>query len=142
MKSFVIGFSWKRGQMKTNIVINISPLFQNLVIFCFSSYEPEYCLEIKLHDSLKCNISRKKRISTEVFYKLILPFWVCVARHAQSIQKEKFTYLCNSPRNGGNEVNFLATDKYKNVLQIDSITLGVRSLPFPKTLSNKFAISL
>ena len=31
----------------------------------------------------------------EVLYKLILSFWVCVTRHAQSIQNKKFAYLCN-----------------------------------------------
>ena len=118
--------------MKTNIVINVSPLFQYLAKFCFSSYEPKYCWPIKSQDSLKCNISRKKGINTEVFYKLILPFSVCVATRAQRTQNKKFTYICNSPKNGGNEVNFLATNKYQNFLQIDSITLGVRSLPFPK----------
>ena len=31
----------------------------------------------------------------EIFYKLILPFWVCVSRHAQSAQNKKSAYLCN-----------------------------------------------
>ena len=55
----------------------------------------------------KCNISRKKwmvkcifglQISMEVFYKLILSFWLCVTRHAQSTQNKKFTYDCNWTR--------------------------------------------
>ena len=53
------------------------------------------------------------------------------SRHAQSSQNKKFTYLCNSPKNVGNEVNFLATNKYQNFLQIGNITLGLRNLPFP-----------
>ena len=61
------------------------------------------CQPIKLQDSLKCNISRKKsimncvfcmHINIKVLYKLILSFWVCATRHAQSIQT-KFAYLCN-----------------------------------------------
>ena len=45
---------------------------------------------IKLQDSLKCNISRKKemmkfifgiQINIKVFCKLILSFWVCATRH-------------------------------------------------------------
>ena len=125
--------------MKTNIIIDILPLFSHLAKFCFSSYGGKYHGQIKLQDSSKCNISRKKRImkficiqiNTKVFYKLILSFWVCAARHAQSSQNKKFTYLCNSPKNVENEVNILATNKYQNFLRID-INLGVRTLPFPK----------
>ena len=71
-------------------------------------------------------------INTEVFYKLILSFWECVSRHAQSSQNKIFTYLCNSPKKVGNEVNLLATNKYQNFQQINNITLGVRNMPFPK----------
>ena len=34
----------------------------------------------------------------EVFYKLILSFWMCVVGYAQSTQIKKFPYLCNIPR--------------------------------------------
>ena len=37
------------------------------------------------------------KINIEVFYKLILSFWVCVTRNAQSTQV-KFAYLCNISR--------------------------------------------
>ena len=30
----------------------------------------------------------------KIFYKLILPFWVCVSRHVYSTQNKKFAYLC------------------------------------------------
>ena len=62
------------------------------------------CQPIKLQDSLKCNISRKKwmmkfvfciQINIKVLYKLILSFWVCATRHVQSTQNKKFAYLCN-----------------------------------------------
>ena len=55
--------------------------------------------QIRFQDSLKCNISRKKgimqfifgiQINIEVFYKLILSFWACIARLAQSIKNKKF----------------------------------------------------
>ena len=55
---------------------------------------------------LKCNISRKKwmmkfvfgmQINIKVFYKFILSFWLCVARHAQSAQ-HKYACLCNISR--------------------------------------------
>ena len=53
--------------MKTNITIDISPLFPYLAKFYFSSYEPKYCWQIKLQDSLKCNISSKKQIMKFIF---------------------------------------------------------------------------
>ena len=81
-----------------------SPIWQNCRSRC--------CQPIKWHDSLKCNISRKKlmmkfvfclQINIKVLYKLILSFWVCATRHAQSIQNKKsyayqnkkYAYLCN-----------------------------------------------
>ena len=66
--------------METNIV-NISPPIQYLEKFWFSSYGPKCCQPIKLQDSLKCNISRKKlmmkyifgmQVNVEVFCKLML----------------------------------------------------------------------
>ena len=102
---------------------------------------------------LRYNISRKKQImeffcmhiNTEVFYKLILSFWVCVSRHAQSSQNKIFTYLCNSPKKVGNEVNFLATNKYQdfqfNFQLITSLWVCV-TCHSQSTLNNKFAISL
>ena len=81
-------------------------------------------------------------INIEVFYKLILSFWVCVSSHVQSSQNKKFTYLCNSPKNVGNKLYFLTTNKYENFLQIDNVNLDVHNLPSQITLNNKFAISL
>ena len=72
-----------------------SHIWQNSSSWC--------CQPIKLQDSLKYNISRNKwikefvfcmEINIKVLYKLILTFWVCATRHAQSTQN-KFAYLCN-----------------------------------------------
>ena len=38
------------------------------------------------------------QINIEIFYKLILSFWVCIASFAQSIQNKKFARLCNISR--------------------------------------------
>ena len=78
-----------------------------LAKFCFFSYGPKCCQPIKLQDSWKCNISRKKgmmkfifviQINIKVFYQLMLPFLVCIARLVQSTQNKKFAYLCNISR--------------------------------------------
>ena len=139
MKNF-ISFSCKWCEMKSNIVIVISSLFPYLAKFCFSSYGPKCCWPIKMQVSLKYNISRKKQImkcifgmqiNIEVFYKLILSFYVCVVRYAQSTQINKFAYLC-SRKPGKQSWFFIYKKKQERFLQIDIITLGVQSLPFPK----------
>ena len=39
------------------------------------------------------------QINIEVFSKVILAFWMCATRNAQSTQDKKFAYLCNIFRN-------------------------------------------
>ena len=85
------------------------------------------------------------QINIEVFCKLILSFWLCITRHAQSSQN-KFGYLSSISRKAwGMKLIFLPTDKHKNVLQIDSTTLVVHSRACSKCLKqqvyNIFALS-
>ena len=67
--------------MEINIVVDIAPPILYLAKSWFSSYGPKCCQPIKLQDSLKCNISRKKlmmkyifgiQVNVEVFCKLML----------------------------------------------------------------------
>ena len=91
---------------------------------------------IKLQDSLKCNIARKKwimkfisdmEINIEVFYKLILAFWVCLGRHAQCNQGSKFAIsLQYLKENVNDKVDILLVDKHQGFLQIDTIILDLR----------------
>ena len=78
------------NNLKWKLVIDISPSNSYMIKFWVLSYRPKCCWSIKWQDSLKCNISRKKwmmkfifgmQINTEVFYKLMLSFWVFVTRH-------------------------------------------------------------
>ena len=101
--------------MKTNIVIVISPPIPCLAKFWFLSYRRKCCWPIKLQDSSNCNISRKKwtvkfifsmQINIEVFYKLMLSFWVCVARHSQSTQNKKFHIFGTFQKNVGMKLIF------------------------------------
>ena len=141
--------------MKANITIDISLPIPYLGEFWFSSYGRKCCKPIKLQDSLKCNMSRKKlmmkfifgmQMNIEVFYKLILSYLVCVTRHAQGSQNKKCACLCNIylQKRMCDEVDFLSEDKYKGFPQADSITLGVYSqvcLKHPKQQGyNIFAI--
>ena len=121
--------------MKTNIVIDTSPPIPCLAKFWFSSYEPKCYWPIKLQDSLKCRISIKKwmmkcvfgmQINIEVFFKLILSFWMCVAKHAQSTQNKKFAVsLQHLKENVNDEVDFLPADKRQRFPQTDTIYFGV-----------------
>ena len=66
-------------------------------------------------------------MNDEVLYRLMLSFWVCVIRHAESTQNKKFVCLLYLQKSMGDEVDFLLADKHKNFLYDDSITLGVHS---------------
>ena len=128
--------------MKTNIVIDISPTY--LAKFWVSSYGPNCCQPIKLQYSLKCNIVRKKwmiksifcmQINIEVFCKVIVSFWVCVARQAQSTKNNQFTIsLQYLKENMKDEVDFLPADKCWSFFQIDTIILGVCGQACPNYL--------
>ena len=72
------------------------------------------------------------QVNIEVFYKLILSFWVRVTRHAQSTQNKKFAYLCIISRKTGDEFDFLPVGKHKSFLQVDNITLDLYNQGCPK----------
>ena len=127
-----------------NIIIDISPPISCLAKFWFSSHVSKCCWPIKLQDSLKCNTPRKKwmmkfifgmQIDIEVFCKLILSFWVCIALHTQSTQNKKFPYIYNISRETWEtKLVFCLSDKHKSFLQVDSIFSGVNSQTCPKYL--------
>ena len=127
------------------LLFYISPPITYLEKSWFLSYRSKCCCPIKLQDFLKCNISRKKwimkfvfsmQINIEIFYKLILSFWVCIARHAQSTQNKKFAYLCYiSRKTWGMKVDFLPADKRQRFLQICTIILGVFDQLHPNYLT-------
>ena len=74
---------------------------------------------------------------------MIVSLWVCIARHAQSTQINKFTislqYLKKSVKD---EVIFLPANTRRRFLQIDAIILGVVTRHAQIIQNNKFAISL
>ena len=57
--------------MKANIIIDISPPIPYLGKFWFSSYGRKCCQPIIFQDSLKCHLSRKKRVIKCIFSKQI-----------------------------------------------------------------------
>ena len=75
---------------------------------------------------------------------MLVSFWVCVTRLAQSTQNNKFAIsLKYLKENRKNEVDFLLADKHQRFLQIDTIILGVCVARYTQiTQKNKFAVSL
>ena len=61
----------------------------------------------------------------EVFYKLILSFWVCVTKNAQSTQNNKLFAISLQylKKDVSDEVDFLHSDKHKDLLRIDAMIL-------------------
>ena len=63
-------------------------------------------------------------ITIEVFYELILSFWMFVARHAYSTQNNKFAIsLQYHKENVKDKVEFLPTVKQESFLQVDTVKL-------------------
>ena len=62
----------------------------------------------------------------EVLYKLIVSLWVCVARHAQSTQNNKFAFYSQYLKKSlKDEADFLLVEEHQRTLQVDVIILGV-----------------
>ena len=84
------------------------------------------------------------QINIEVFWKVILSFWVSVTMHAQSTQN-KFVYLCNISIKAWGVKLIFCLQINTSFLQDDSITLGVISQTGRKyqkqSVYNIFAIS-
>ena len=77
---------------------------------------------IKLKDSLKCNISKTNWLmkfifgmqrNIEVFYRVMVSFWLCGARHGQTTQNKLLISLQYLKENVKDEVDFLACRKNK-----------------------------
>ena len=88
---------------------------------------------------MKCIFSIK--INIKVFYKLILSFWVCAARHTQSTQN-KFAYLSNNFRKAWEMKLIFCLQINTSFLQVDSITWVCLVRHAQTTQNNKFTISL
>ena len=85
------------------------------------------------------------QINIKFLYKLILSFWMCVTRHAQSTQNKKFAYLCNISSKAWRMKLFFPANKHEGFLQVDSITFCLFSQACPKyskeSVYNIFVIS-
>ena len=77
------------------------------------------------------------------FFKLLLSFYVCVARHPQITQNNKFAVsLQYLKKELSDEVDFLHADKHESLLQIDSMILMGMVKHSQSSQNSKFAMSL
>ena len=68
----------------------------------------------------------------EVLIKLIVSLLVCVARHAQDTQNNKFSISSQHlQENVNDKVDFSPAGKYQRFLQIGTVILGVTGLAGP-----------
>ena len=73
------------------------------------------------------------QINVKGFFKLILLFYVCLARHAQITQNNKFAIsLQYLKKEVSDEVDFLHADKHESFLQIDTMIFDGDGQAFPK----------
>ena len=80
------------------------------------------------------------------FFKVILSFSVCMAKHAQITQNNKFAIsLQYLKKEVSDEVDFLHADKHESFLQIDTMIFDGDGQAFPKfpklKVCNVFTIS-
>ena len=127
----------------------ISPAVPHLAKFWLSSYRPKCCQPIKLQGSLKYNISRQNWLMKFIFGRQInisldkvkssvkiskdksSTSWYyhfgCVQSGLLKVPIIRSLYFTTSPEKHGCKVDFLLTNKHESFLQVDSITLVLRS---------------
>ena len=82
-------------------------------------------------------------INVEGFFKVILLFQVCIARHAHITQNNKFAiFLEHHKKEVSNAVNFLHVDKHESLLQVDTMILMEMVKYSQSFQSSKFVMSL
>ena len=115
--------------MKTDIIIKMAPISGKPLILelwaeILLANEIAGFFKIKcLKKEVNCEMNFGMQINIKVFCKLILSFWVCVARLAQSSQNKKRAYLCNISKRNRENKDFLPADKHESFRQVDNITL-------------------
>ena len=101
-----------------------------------------YILAIS-QENVKHGIDFSLLIIVKCFFKVILSFLMCVARHAQITQNKKFAIsLQNLKREVNVEVDFLHAGKHKNLLQFDNMILMEMVKHFQSSQNGKFIMSV
>ena len=73
------------------------------------------------------------QISIKNFFKLILSFWLCLARHTQITQNKKFAIsLQYLKKEVSDQVDFVYVDKQESFQQTDTMIFDGDGQAFPK----------
>ena len=82
-------------------------------------------------------------INVKGFFKMILTFQVCVAKHVQITQNNKFAIsLQYLKKEVSEDTEFLHAGKHESLLQIDTMILMGMIKHFKSSQNTKFAMSL
>ena len=101
-----------------------------------------YILAIS-QENVKHGIDFSLLINVKRFFKVILSFFMCVARHAQITQNKKFAISLQYLKRDVNvEVDFLHAGKHENLLQIDNMILMEMVKHFQSSQNSKFIMSV
>ena len=96
-----------------------------------------------LTENIKDGVDFSLLIIVKHFFKVILSFLMCVARHAQIIQNKKFAIsLIHLKGEVNDKVDFLHAGKHENLLQIDSMILMEMVKHFQSSQNSKFTMSV
>ena len=80
-----------------------------------------------LNENVKDGVDFSLLIIVKGFFKVILTFLMCVARHAQITQNKKFAIsLQYLKKEVNDEIDFLHGGKHQSGLQVDFNTLGTK----------------
>ena len=95
-----------------------------------------------LKENVKDGVDFSLLIIVKRFFKVILSFLMCVARHAQITQNKKFAISLQYLKKEVNvQVDFLHGGKHENSLQINTIILMEMVKHFQSSQNSKFTMS-
>ena len=96
-----------------------------------------------LEEKAKDGVDFSLLIIAKRFFKAILSFLMCVARHAQITQNKKFAIsLQYLKKEVNDEVDFLHAGKHEILLQIDTMILMEMVKHFQSSQNSKFTMSV
>ena len=104
-------------------------------------YPKQHFKEISQGKHKRWRIFFCQQINFRGFFKLILSFWLCVARHTQNTQNNKFAIsLQYVKKDVSDEDDSLHADNHESLLQIDTMILMEIVRHSQNSQNSKFSI--
>ena len=132
-----------RGRGEVISCLQISAKVDNIILGLFSQACPKYPSISISRKTWMINLIFCLQINIKGFFKLLLSFYVCVARHPQITQNNKFALsLQYLKKELSDEVDLLHAGEHENLLRIDCMIL-IEMVKHPQSsLNSKFVLSL